>query len=51
MIERKVKTIVVVIDHRHLKDSRNTDNQLALGFLAEALSNKTILKDYPLEQD
>ena len=44
MIERKVKTIVVVIDNRHLKDSRNTDNQLALGFLVEALSSKTIPK-------
>ena len=44
MIERKVKTIVVVIDHRHLTDSRNTDNQVALGFLVEALSNKTIPK-------
>ena len=44
MIERKVKTIVVVIDHRHLKDARNTDNQVALGFLVEALSNKTVPK-------
>lgn len=44
MIERKVKTIVVVIDNRHLKDSRNTDNQLALGFLVEALSSKTVPK-------
>ena len=44
MIERKVKTVVVVIDHRHLNDSRNTDNQVALGYLVEALSNKTVPK-------
>ena len=44
MIERNVKTVVVVVDHRHLKDNRNTDNQVALGYLVEALSNKTVPK-------
>ena len=44
MYERKIRAVVVVIDHRHLKDARNTDNQVALGFLVEALSNKTIPK-------
>ena len=38
MYERKIKAVVVVIDHRHLVDEDNTDNQVALGYLVEALS-------------
>ena len=44
MIERKVKTVVVVVDHRHLEDSRNVDNQTALGYLVQALSQNKVPK-------
>jgi len=44
MIQRNVKTVVVVIDNRHLIDNRNTDNQVALGYLVEALSKNTVPK-------
>jgi len=44
MVQRNVKTVVVVIDDRHLKNSRNTDNQLALGYLVDALSKNTVPK-------
>ena len=37
MWERKVKTIVVVLDHRHLDDNANTDNQVALSYLIRSL--------------
>lgn len=44
MIERKVKTVVVVVDHRHLEDNRNVDNQTALGYLVQALSQNKVPK-------
>ena len=44
MIERKVKTVVVVIDHRHLNDSKNVDNQVALGYLVESLAKNKVPK-------
>lgn len=40
MYERKIKAVVVVIDHRHLLDPENTDNQVAVGYLVEALANR-----------
>lgn len=48
MIQRKVKTVVVVIDHRHLEDSRNVDNQTALGYLVESLSKNKVPKGLSL---
>lgn len=44
MIMRKVKTVVVVIDHRHLEDNRNSDNQVALGYLVQSLSKNIVPK-------
>lgn len=44
MIQRNVKTVVVVIDDRHLIDPRNTDNQVALGYLVESLSKNIVPK-------
>ena len=40
MINRDSKNIFVIIDHRHILDSNNVDNQTALGFLVEALQKK-----------
>ena len=40
MINRNVSTVVVVIDHRHLLDDNNLDNQTALGYLVESLATK-----------
>ena len=40
MWERKVKTIVVVLDHRHLEDPNNTENQVALSYLVRSLRNQ-----------
>lgn len=40
MYQRKIKAVVVVIDHRHLLDEDNTDNQVALGYLVESLASK-----------
>lgn len=37
MWTRKVRTIVVVIDHRHMVDPSNTDNQVALSYLVQSL--------------
>ena len=48
MIERKVKTVVVVVDDRHLTDPRNTDNQTALGYLVESLSKNKVPKGLSL---
>ena len=44
MIQRNARTVVVVIDHRHLEDSRNTDNQIALGYLVESLAKNVVPK-------
>lgn len=41
MYLRKIRTVIVVIDHRHLIEPTNTDNQVALGYLVEALKRKT----------
>jgi len=37
----KVRTIVVVIDHRHMIDPSNTDNQVALSYLVQSLRQGT----------
>jgi len=50
MIKRKVTTVVIVVDHRHLIDSENLANQTALGYLVRALSTKTIPKGLTLRQ-
>jgi hypothetical protein len=42
MIERKVGTVIVVVDHRHLKNSKDVTNQTALGYLVQSLAKKTI---------
>ena len=39
MFDRKVQTVIVVGDHRHLLDGNNTDNQVAFGYLVQALKN------------
>lgn len=44
MIERKVSTVIVVIDHRHMVNPKNTDNQLALGYLVESLAKNKVPK-------
>ena len=44
MIQRKVKTVVVVVDHRHLANPRDTSNQVALGYLVRSLSQNKIPK-------
>jgi len=50
MIARKVSTVVIVVDHRHLLDSDNLANQTALGYLVRALSQKQIPKGLTLRQ-
>lgn len=50
MWERKVKTIVVVLDHRHLDDNTNTDNQVALSYLIRSLRNQTRPKGLGLKR-
>ena len=40
MINRDSKNVFVIIDHRHILDINNVDNQAALGFLVEALQKK-----------
>lgn len=42
MIERKVGTVIVVVDHRHLTNSKDVTNQTALGYLVQSLAQKTI---------
>lgn len=42
MIQRKVKTVVVVVDHRHLSNPRDTSNQVALGYLVRSLSQNKV---------
>lgn len=44
MIQRKVRTVVVVIDHRHLNSQRDTSNQVALGYLVKSLSQNKVPK-------
>ena len=40
MINRDSKNIFVIIDHRHILDTNNVDNQTALGFFVEALQKR-----------
>jgi len=40
MINRNCSSVVVVIDHRHMSDAHNVDNQTALGYLVRGLSDK-----------
>jgi hypothetical protein len=42
MIERKVGTVIVVVDHRHLKSNKDLSNQTALGYLVQSLSQHTV---------
>ena len=44
MIQRKVSTVIVVIDHRHMVDNKNIDNQLALSYLVDSLGKSRIPK-------
>ena len=37
MWQRRVSTIVIVVDHRHILDPMNTDNQIALSYIVESL--------------
>lgn len=37
MWQRKVATVVIVIDHRHLVESNNVDNQMAVEYIVECL--------------
>ena len=50
MIKRKVSTVVLVIDHRHLLDENNLANQTALGYLVSALSSKNIPKGLTIRE-
>ena len=42
MIERKVGTVIVVVDHRHLTNGKDLSNQTALGYLVQSLSQHTV---------
>ena len=42
MIERKVGTVIVVVDHRHLLKSNDISNQTALGYLVQSFAEHTI---------
>lgn len=42
MIERKVGTVVIVVDDRHLKNSKDISNQTALGYLVQSFTQHTI---------
>lgn len=44
MYKRRVNTLVVVIDHRHLVDRNNTDNQLAVGYIVNYLKKGKVPK-------
>ncbi|MBU89208.1 MAG: hypothetical protein CMA57_02285 [Euryarchaeota archaeon] len=37
MYKRRIETLVIVIDHRHLEDRNNTDNQVAVGYIVDYL--------------
>ena len=39
MYKRRIQTLVIVIDHRHLTDRNNTDNQLAVSAITDYLLN------------
>ena len=41
MVDRNCNTVIVVVDHRHLVNPNNVDNQTALGYLVNALQKKT----------
>jgi len=42
MIERKVGTVVVVVDHRHLLKGDDISNQTALGYLVQSFAQHTV---------
>lgn len=50
MIKRKVSTVVIVVDHRHLLNREDLGNQTAVGYLVNALSTKVIPKGLSLRQ-
>ena len=39
MYERKIKTLIIMIDHRHITNPDDTSNQLAFGYIVESLAN------------
>ena len=39
MYERRIRTLIVMIDHRHLVNADNTSNQLAFGYIVESLAS------------
>ena len=39
MYTRSITTLVIVIDHRHMEDRNNTDNQVAVGYIIDYLVN------------
>jgi hypothetical protein len=39
MYERKVKTLIIMIDHRHIVNPDDTSNQLAFGYIVESLAS------------
>ena len=40
MYARRVETLIILIDHRHILDNRNTDNQVAVGYVVEAMKGR-----------
>ena len=50
MYKRRIQTLVIVIDHRHLTDRNNTDNQLAVATLLTIFSTASALKELGLLQ-
>ena len=37
MYQRRIKTLIIMIDHRHLVNPDDTSNQLAFGYIVESL--------------
>jgi hypothetical protein len=40
MYQRRIKTLIIMIDHRHLEDTDNISNQLALGYIIESIASR-----------
>ena len=39
MYSRRIETLIILLDHRHLTNTDDTSNQLAFGYIVEHLSN------------
>ena len=39
MYKRRIETLVIIIDDRHLQDRNNTENQLAVGYIVDYLKH------------